>query len=251
MNNKIQVVIIDDECLARALIREYLSRHSDIEIIGECEHGFDAVQAINTLKPDLIFLDIHMPKLSGLDVLQITGRQSGVIFTTAFDDYALNAFDLHAVDYLLKPYTQERFDAALTQARCLLLAEARPANLAQLIEQHPLDKIVIRDRGQVHLIAIEKIDYIEAQDDYILIHANGTSMLKNQTLSDIETQLDAAQFVRIHRSYVINIDRLNRIERINKDSLVAVMQIMQNEKLLPISRSGSTRIRQLLSEKST
>ncbi|PRC95035.1 LytR/AlgR family response regulator transcription factor [Solimicrobium silvestre] len=235
------ILIVDDELLARRLTREYLSKHTDMQIIGECENGLEAVQAISELAPDLIFLDIQMPKMSGLEVLEVTGRQSGVIFTTAFDEYALKAFDLHAVDYLLKPFSQQRFDAALNQARQLI--GQKSANLINLITKSQLDRIVIRDRGQLHFISVSKIDYIEAQDDYIMIHSEGKSILKTQPLSDIEAQLDAKQFVRIHRSYLINIVNLNRIERINKDSLSAVLN---NGTQIPISRAGYERIRLLV-----
>ncbi len=240
-----KVLIIDDEFLARQLTREYLSSHADMEIIGECENGEQAVEAISTLDPDILFLDIHMPKISGLEVLQITGRNSGVIFTTAYDDYALKAFELHAVDYLLKPFSQQRFDAALQQAR--QRQSHQPDNLNKLLRQTKLDRIVIRDRGQLHFIAIDKITYIEAQDDYILLHHEGRALMKTQTLSDIETQLDSRQFVRIHRSYLINLQQLNRIERINKDSVVAVLQ---DGKQLPVSRSGYERLKQHIADKS-
>jgi len=244
-----KAIIVDDELLARRLTREYLSKHSDIQIIGECENGLQAVSAITELTPDLIFLDIHMPKMSGLEVLDITGRKNGVIFTTAYDEYALKAFELHAVDYLLKPFSQERFDAALSQARHLislsgqLQAISQNNNIDQLINHTQLDRIVIRDRGQLHFIAVDKIDFIEAQDDYIMIHSEGKSLLKTQALSDIETQLDPTKFVRIHRSYLINIAQLNRIERLNKDSMMA---LLNNGKQLPISRSGYERIKLLI-----
>jgi two-component system LytT family response regulator len=243
------VIIVDDELLARHLMREYLSKHADVHIIGECENGLQAVRAITELAPDLIFLDIHMPKMSGLEVLDVTGRKTGVIFTTAYDEYALKAFELHAVDYLLKPFSQERFDVALNQARALnaLRAQPQPAplhnNIDKLIKHTQLDRIVIRDRGQLHFIAVNKIDFIEAQDDYIMIHSEGKSILKTQALSDIESQLNPNEFIRIHRSYLINIAQLERIERLNKDSIMA---LLKNGKQLPISRSGYERIKPLL-----
>jgi len=232
------ILIVDDELLARRLTREYLAKHPDIQIVGECENGFDAVEFISNKSPDLIFLDIQMPKMSGLEVLEATGRKSGVIFTTAFDQYALRAFDLHAVDYLLKPYSQDRFDEALARAR-QLIGQAS-TGLVNLLTKSPLERVVIRDRGQVHFISADKIDFIEAQDDYIMIHSEGKSILKTQTLSEIEQQLNARKFIRIHRSYLLNIAALNRIERINKDSLNA---ILNNGTHLPVSRSGYERIR--------
>ena len=237
------ILIVDDEMLSRRLTREYLAKHADIKIIGECENGLEAVEFILEKSPDLIFLDIQMPKMSGLEVLEVTGRKSGVIFTTAFDEYALKAFDLHAVDYLLKPFSQDRFDEALTRARQLLVQQTN--NLTKLISHSLVNRIVVRDRGQMHFIPLEKIDFIEAQDDYIMIHSEGKSILKTQTLSDIESQLNGDQFVRIHRSYLLNIEKLNRIDRVNKDNLNA---ILNNGIELPISRSGYERIRPLLRE---
>ncbi|MDO9193139.1 MAG: LytTR family DNA-binding domain-containing protein, partial [Undibacterium sp.] len=200
----------------------------------------EAVQAIAELNPDLVFLDIQMPKLSGLEVLEMTGRSSGVIFTTAYDQYALKAFDMHAVDYLLKPFSQHRFDEALDKAR-KMLGQSTPE--LQKLLANPIDKlerILIRDRGQVHVIPVDKVDYIEAQDDYINIHSQGKSTLKTQSLSDLEAQLDGSKFVRIHRSYIIHLDALAGIERASKDSHIAVLR---NGAQLPISRSGYERIK--------
>jgi two-component system LytT family response regulator len=237
------ILIVDDESLARALTREYLASHADIKIVGECDNGMDAAQFIVDKVPDLIFLDIQMPNMSGLEVLEVTGRKSGVIFTTAFDEYAMRAFDLHAVDYLLKPFSQERFDAALLRARKIL---GQPSdNLAKLISDTQINRIVVRDRGQIHFIPVDKVQYIEAQDDYIMIHCEDRSILKSQTLSEIESQLNSDQFKRIHRSYLINIAKLDRLERINKDSLNA---ILTNGSQLPVSRSGYERIKPFLSD---
>lgn len=240
MSKPLHILIVDDEELARRLTREYLSKHNDINIIGECENGLEAVQAITEQNPDLVFLDIQMPKLSGLEVLELTGRNSGVIFTTAYDQYALKAFDIHAVDYLLKPYSQQRFDEALEKAR-KMLGQATP-ELQNLLTQpvEKLERILIRERGQVHIIPVNKVDYIEAQDDYINIHSAGKAVLKTQSLSELETQLDSSKFVRIHRSYIIHLDALKGIERASKDSHVAVLL---NGTQLPISRAGYERIK--------
>ena len=240
MNKQLQILIVDDEDLARRLTREYLRHHKDINIIGECENGLEAVQAITEQNPDLVFLDIQMPKLSGLEVLELTGRSSGVIFTTAYDQYALKAFDLHAVDYLLKPFSQQRFDEALDKAR-KMLGQTAP-ELQKLLTQPitKLERLLIRDRGQVHIIPVDKIDYIEAQDDYINIHSGGKAILKTQSLSDLEAQLGNDRFVRIHRSYMVNLDALKNMERANKDGYVAVLH---NGTQLPISRAGYERIK--------
>jgi two-component system LytT family response regulator len=206
-------LIVDDEELARRLIREFLDKHKDIHIIGECENGLHAVDEISRSNPDLIFLDIQMPKMNGLEVLAETGRRSGVIFTTAYDEYALKAFDLHAVDYLLKPYSQQRFDDALLQARLQLGREQKA------------------------------VEYVEAQDDYIQIHVKGKSWMKTQSLSDLEAQLDPAKFIRVHRSHLVNIAFVKGIERISKDAVVA---LMQDGNQIPVSRSGHERLRAVM-----
>ncbi len=234
-------LIVDDEELARRLIREYLTTHPDIQIIGECENGLQAVEEIGRSNPDLIFLDIQMPKLNGLDVLAETGRRAGVIFTTAYDEYALKAFELHAVDYLQKPFSQQRFDDALTQARLQLGRE--PQALAQLMTVTHSARILIRDRGQMHVVAVEHLEYVEAQDDYIQIHAQGKSWMKTQSLSDLEAQLDPAKFVRVHRSYLVNIDFVKGLERVSKDGQVAVLQ---SGRQIPISRAGHERLRAIM-----
>lgn len=242
MNPPLRALIADDEPLARLLIRDYLGSHGDIEIIAECENGLQAEQQIRICNPDLVFLDIQMPKLTGLEVLQLTGRRNGIIFTTAYDRYALKAFDLHAVDYLLKPFSQSRFDEALHKARTQL-GKAQPA-LDRLMQADPiLQRILIRDREQVHVLPVETIDYIEAQDDYIAISTKGKTYLKAQSMAETETQLNPQMFVRVHRSYIINLKGLQAIERQGRDGYAARMQ---SGKLIPISRGGYTRIRQVI-----
>jgi two-component system LytT family response regulator len=241
------VVIVDDEAPARALIREYLELHTDVHVIAECSNGLEAVKAANELKPDLLFLDIQMPKLDGFEVLDLIGRDAaGVIFTTAYDEYALRAFEVHAVDYLLKPFGPERFAESLQLARSRI-SQRQPIPARELLETHregsAIDRLLIRDRSQVHVIPIEQIDYVEAQDDYVSIRAAGRSYLKEQTLGELETQLTSKGFLRIHRRYILNVSRLARIELSEKDSRVAIL----NDKTeLPISRSGYAKLRELL-----
>jgi len=239
----IRTLIVDDEPLARRLLCEYLRSHDDMEVIGECENGFDAVKAITDLNPDLVFLDIQMPRLTGLEVLELTGRDHGVIFTTAFDQYALKAFDLRAVDYLLKPFAQTRFDEALARARQLMgqTSAGLQALAAQPIGK--LERLLIRDRNQVHVVPLETVICVEAQDDYIQIHAQGKTYLKTQSLSDLEVRLDPALFVRVHRSWIINLAHLKNIERLAKDSFVAVLH---DGRQVPISRAGHERVKALI-----
>ena len=234
-------LIVDDEDLARRLVREFLAKHADIEIVGESEHGLQAVEDIKRLDPDLVLLDIQMPKLSGLEVLAETGRRSGVIFTTAYDEYALNAFDLHAVDYLLKPFSQERFDEALAQAR-MRLSQPAPG-VAQLVAQAKISRLMIRERGQNHLVSVAMIDYVEAQDDYIVIHTGGKTWMKTQSLSDLEAQMDNTQFVRVHRSYLVNVESVQSMGRISKDVQSVVLK---DGVELPVSRAGLERLKAVM-----
>ena len=241
-----RVIIVDDEDLARGLVREFLTSHADVEIVAECANGFDAVKAITELEPDLVFLDIQMPKLNGFEVVELAGRKTHYMFVTAYDQYALKAFEVHAVDYLLKPYSQQRFDEALAHARGAVGKNAGAGLQAVVGEaaarQAPLGRLLIRDGARVHVIGTDKIDYIEAQDDYVQVNAEGRGHLKNQRLSELENQLDPSVFVRIHRSYILNVARMERIEQ-GKDSHSAVLR---DGTRLPISRSGYQRLREVI-----
>jgi two-component system LytT family response regulator len=240
----LRALIVDDEPLARALVREYLGGHADIEIVGECDQGLDAVRQIGALAPDLVFLDIQMPKLNGLEVLEATGRREGVIFTTAYDEHALKAFELHAVDYLLKPFSKARFDDALARARTLLGRST--AGLDELVANRAgarLERLLIRDKDQVHVVPVEKIDCLEAQGDYVGVHTEGKCYLKPQRLADLEAQLDARTFVRVHRSFIINLAMLQSIERHGADGHAARLRSGQR---VPVSRSGYERLKALV-----
>ncbi|CUI08920.1 LytR/AlgR family response regulator transcription factor [Massilia antarctica] len=238
-----RVIIVDDEDLARALVREFLASHPDIDIVAECADGFDAVKAITELAPDLVFLDIQMPKLNGFEVMELAGSKARTIFVTAFDQYALKAFDIHAVDYLLKPFSQQRFDAALAHARTHAAKDGVDAVLRDAaLRAKPLERVLIRDGARVHVIAAGQIDYIEAQDDYVRISAGGKHYLKNQSLSELASQLDPALFVRIHRSWLLNLGAIDRIEQ-GRDSHTA---ILRDGTRLPVSRSGFQKLRDLI-----
>jgi two-component system, LytTR family, response regulator len=243
----VKVAIVDDEEPARKLLREYLSAYDDVEIVSECANGFEAVKAVTDLKPDLLLLDIQMPRLDGFEVLELIGHEVDVIFVTAYDKYALRAFEVHAVDYLLKPFSSDRLREALDHARKRLAtkeklpvenlaASARPAGAK-------LERVLIRDGSNVHVIPVSKLDYVEAQDDYVCFRSEGKRYLKQQTLGDVESVLDPSQFVRIHRSYILNIDRLARLELYAKDSHAA---ILRDGTRLPVSRSGYARLNAVL-----
>ena len=243
----LRVAIVDDEPLARGILREMLATHQDIEIAAECANGFEAVKAVAEVKPDLLFLDIQMPKLDGFDVLELVGRETPVVFVTAYDEFALKAFDVHAVDYLLKPFGAERLADALMRARARISSREAPAVqpllAAARAERTPLQRILIRDRADVHVIPVGKIDYLESQDDYVAVKAGGKTYLKEQTLSELESLLDGAAFVRIHRRYILNLSRLAKLELAVTDSRIA---ILTDGTQLPVSRSGYARLRELL-----
>ncbi len=243
-------VIVDDEAPARMVLREYLSAHPEVTVVAECGNGFEAVKAVSDHRPDLLFLDIQMPKLDGFEVLELLAGaldRTAVVFATAYDEFALRAFEVHAVDYLLKPYSQERFDEALARARVRFGREALispPAGLAAEVRQaRTAERVLIRDGAQVHVLPIETIDYVEAQDDYVAFHAGGKSYLKEQTLADAESTLEPSRFVRIHRSFIVNIERIARVELYAKDSRVA---ILRDGTKLPVSRTGYQRLNALL-----
>ena len=255
MSDKIRTIIVDDEELAREVLKELIAAHPEMEIVAECGNGFEAVKAVTELQPDLLFLDIQMPKLDGFEVLDLVGdnQKMAVIFATAYDEYALKAFEVHAVDYLLKPFGSDRFEKALQHARQRLGGTSAPAkeNLSELAQaaRAPgqfLERIVVRDGSRVHIIPISKLDYVEAQDDYVALCSEGHKHLKQQTIASLETALDPKYFLRIHRSYIVNLERVAKIEPYGKDSKVA---ILNDGARLPVSRAGYDRLRTVLDGK--
>jgi two-component system LytT family response regulator len=243
----LRALIVDDEALARRGLRKDLASDPTIEVVGDCADGFEAVRLAAELKPDLVFLDIQMPKLDGFEVLELLAPETAVIFVTAHDEHAVRAFEVNAVDYLLKPVDPDRLRAALERVRerrgrraslpvAALAAASRSAGA-------PLARILVRDGAKVHVLPIESIDYIQARDDYIELRAAGKSHLKQQTLADVEQRVDPSRFVRIHRSYLLNVDRIARIELIAKDSRLV---ILKDGTQLPLSRSGHARLREML-----
>jgi len=242
-----RAIIVDDEELARSIIREYLAGHPEINIVAECSNGFEAVKAVTELKPDLLFLDVQMPKLNGFEVLELVESDLVVVFITAYEQYAVKAFEVHAVDYLLKPFSKERFDESLGRAMEKLERRGFPPPQELLSSARPqgetVERVLVRDGSRVFVIPAEKIDYIEAQDDYIAIRSEGKTHLKKQRLSDVQALLDPARFVRVHRSYILNLDRLARLELYAKDSRVA---ILKDGTQLQVSRSGYERLKEML-----
>ncbi len=241
----ISTILIDDEPLARTITREYLQHYPEISIVAECNDGFEGVKAIAQHKPDLIFLDIQMPKINGFEMLELLDPCPAVIFTTAFDEYAIKAFEAHAVDYLLKPYSRERFDKAM-QKWFAQRHQAEPA-VKTLIEDvrqpEERNRIVVRESGNIRIIPVHEIHYLEAYDDYVKIHTQKEMFLKKKTMSFYENSLDADQFIRIHRSYIIQLGQITRIEPLEKDSHVV---LLKSGTRLPLSKSGYARLRKVL-----
>jgi two-component system LytT family response regulator len=249
-----RVIIVDDELLARAVLREHLAGQPGVEIVGECANGFEAVKAIAELAPDLVFLDIQMPRLDGFEVVELAGAhiQGGqYVFVTAYDQFALRAFEVHALDYLLKPFSRERIEQALAHARARLGGAQSGEAAAQAVaaahdaaqRRTPLARILIRDGTHVQVIPIASIDYIEAQDDYVQVCAAGRAWLKSQRLAELEEQLDPGAFVRVHRSYIVSLAAIERIEQAGKDSHCAVLR---GGVRIPVSRSGYQKLRDLM-----
>jgi len=219
-----KIIIIDDETPARDLIRHYLQTYPAIEIVGEADNGFAAMKLIRELNPQLIFLDVQMPKLTGFEMLELMDTMPAIIFSTAFDQYAIRAFELNAVDYLLKPYSKERFDAAMQKA----LVRVQSGTAAQPELQSfknsvappsgTLSRIAVKDRQQIHVIPVSDIDFIEADGDYVKLHTAKSAYLKEKTMKYFEENLPSGQFIRIHRSYIVNVNEVAKIELYEKES---------------------------------
>lgn len=243
----IKVVIIDDEPLARSIVREYLATYSDVEICAECGDGFEGLKAIAQHRPFLIFLDIQMPKISGFEMLELAENPPAVIFTTAFDEYAMKAFEFHALDYLLKPFSKDRFDKAMKKwialhkdGRTQLLSPALHETVKQPEER---TRIVVREAGNIRIIPVNEIQYFEAYDDYVKIFTAKEMFLKKKTMSFYEQNLEASQFVRVHRSYMIQLNQLTKIEPAEKDSYDA---ILKSGVRIPLSKAGYSKLKEAL-----
>jgi two-component system, LytTR family, response regulator len=242
-----KVVIIDDEPLARSIVKEYMQLHPQLQLVQECNDGFEGVKAIQQHQPDLIFLDIQMPKINGFEMLELVENPPAVIFTTAFDEYAIKAFESHAIDYLLKPFNQERFDKALTKwlEQKNHTAESRTEELLETASQSPSQsqRIVVKNGSKIKIIPVHEVFYLEAADDYVKIHTQEGYFLKNKTMAHFEQVLDQLQFVRSHRSYIINVQQITRIDPYEKDNHVAVLR---SGVKVPVSRGGYGKLKSVL-----
>jgi len=243
-----RVILIDDEPLARSIVVEYLQSWPQIEIVQECSDGFEGVKAIAQHDPDLIFLDIQMPKINGFEMLELIDQPPSVIFTTAFDEYAIKAFEEHAIDYLLKPFTKERFDRAVQKwLDSKLTVEARKDTTAILdniqTSSPKNERVVVKTGNKIKIIPVNDIIFLAADDDYVKIHTAEGSFLKNKTMAYFEKLLGEGNFVRVHRSYIVKIDEITRIDPYEKESHLAILK--SGEKI-PVSKTGYPKLRQVL-----
>jgi two-component system, LytTR family, response regulator len=242
-----KIIIIDDEPLARSIVKEYLQKYKDLEVVQECNDGFEGVKAIQQHLPDLVFLDIQMPKINGFEMLELVETPPPVIFATAFDDYAIKAFEAHAIDYLLKPFNQERFDKAIQKwsDQNNKQTEKNTQDLLETASQSPAQsqRIVVKSGSKIKIIPVHDVLYLEAADDYVKIHTKEGYFLKNKTMSHFEQVLDGQQFVRSHRSYIINVQQITRIDPYEKDNHVAVLKAGTQ---IPVSRSGYGKLKEVL-----
>ena len=245
-----KAIIIDDEPLARSIIKEYLQGYPGIEVAGECNDGFEGIKAIQQQQPDLIFLDIQMPKINGFEMLELIDNPPMVIFTTAFEEYAIKAFDAHAADYLLKPFSKERFDKAIQK---MLLQKNNTAQAAQALAvavvntalQTPTatHRIVVKDNGKIKIIPLAQVQYIEAADDYVKIHTAEGNFLKKKTMQYFEDSLPQQEFIRIHRSYIVNAQLITRITPYEKESHLALLTTGVQ---VPVSKAGYSKLKIVL-----
>lgn len=243
-----KAVIIDDEPLARAIVAEYLQGFPQLKIAAECGDGFEGVKAIQQHKPDVVFLDVQMPKINGFEMLELVAEPPAVIFTTAFDEYAIRAFEAHAVDYLLKPFSPGRFARAVEKMLAQTTQGIQKKAVEDLVQRGPqspsqAERIVIKDGGKIKIINVHQINYIEAADDYVKIHTGDGVYLKAKTMGFYETALPSETFVRTHRSYLVNVHNITRIDPYEKESHLAVLRTGEK---IPVSKAGYAKLKQVL-----
>ncbi len=240
----IKALIIDDEPLARSIVSEYLGSYPEIKIVSECNDGFEGVKAIAKHKPELIFLDIQMPKINGFEMLELIDETPAIIFTTAFDEYAIKAFESHAIDYLLKPFNKERFDKAVQKWLAQRSSHNQPViSQEQLRQPEERMRVVVKESGNIRIIPVEEIHYIEAYDDYVKIFAGKDMFLKKKTMSYYENILDPTLFVRVHRSYILQVSQITRIEPMEKDTHIA---LLKSGAKITLSKSGYGKLKTVL-----
>lgn len=247
MTEKLRTIIVEDEELARNLMKNFLSDVESIEIIAECENGFEGVKMINELKPDLVFLDIQMPKITGFEMLELLEHKPQIIFATAYDQYALKAFEYNAADYLLKPYSKDRLVEAVAKVEERIQAEGRESDVAEKVSDFPregyLDRVVVKDRHKIHIAPVDAIRYIESMDDYVMIYTTEGRWMKQKTMKYFETSLNPNDFVRIHRSYIVKVNEISEIQQYEKESYVV---ILHDKTKLKVSKTGYKNLKDIL-----
>ena len=245
----INAVIVEDEKPARDLVRSYLKPFENIEIKAEYADGFTGTKGINKIKPHLVFLDVQMPKISGFELLELLDFQPEIIFTTAYDQYALKAFEMNAIDYLLKPFSKNRFEEAVKRAiKRIVTSEKQDDTVTKSIlfkkgTRETIDRIVVKSGSTINVIAVDDVIYIDAQDDYVMVYTKEDRFLKQQTMKYFDEHLPDNQFIRVHRSFIVRIDKINKLEQYGKESYKV---IMNNNQSVPVSRSGYTRLKEKL-----
>ncbi len=247
MSEKIRTIIVEDEELARNLLKSFLKEEENIEVVAECENGFEGVKMINELKPDLVFLDIQMPKITGFEMLELLDHKPHIIFATAYDQYALKAFEYNAADYLLKPYSKVRLGEAIEKIAERIKTEGAESEVAEKVSDYPreecLDRIVVKDRHKINIIPVDEVRYIESMDDYVMIYTAKSRHMKQKTMKYFENALDPNNFIRIHRSYIVKVEEINEIQQYEKESYIV---ILHDKTKLKVSKTGYKNLKGVL-----
>jgi len=247
MPEKLRIIIVEDEELARNLLKSFLKDIDNIEVIAECENGFEGVKMINELEPDLVFLDIQMPKITGFEMLELLDHKPQIIFATAYDQYALKAFEYNAADYLLKPYSKDRLKEAVEKVAERIQKEGKTSDIAEKVSDFPkeeyLDRIVVKDRHKIHIAPVDHVRYIESMDDYVMIYTTEGRYMKQKTMKYFEGALDPKNFIRIHRSYIVKVDEINEIQQYEKESYIV---ILHDKTKLKVSKTGYKNLKEVL-----
>ncbi len=247
MADKLRTIIIEDEELARSLLKSYLGEIDEIEVVAECQNGFEGVKMINELKPDLIFLDIQMPKITGFEMLELIDHKPEIIFTTAYDQYALKAFEIHAADYLLKPFSKDRLLEAVKKVIDRVNRDGVTGDIVDRVAEFTpgeyLDRIVVKDRHKIHIAPVDQVRYIESMDDYVMVYTKDGRFMKQKTMRYFEDALDPKNFVRIHRSYIVRVDQIAEIQQYEKEAYIV---ILHDKSKLKVSKTGYKRLKEIL-----
>ena len=247
MTEKLRTIIVEDEELARSLMKSFLKSNDKVEIIAECENGFEGIKKIKEMKPDLVFLDIQMPKITGFEMLELLDHKPQIIFATAYDEYALKAFEFNAADYLLKPYSKERLFEAVDKVAAKIEKEGNISDVAEKVSNFPreefLDRIVVKDRHKIHIVPVDQVRYIESMDDYVMIYTKTGRHLKQKTMKYFEAALNPKNFTRIHRSYIVKVDEITEIQQYEKESYIV---ILHDKTKLKVSKTGYKNLKGVL-----